>query len=153
MKKIIYIFLLTFISIFFTSCSTYEYINYSKKPNATYYLDKMKETSENINSIRIVESNFFKEIEVNKKDFNLIYDMLGEINKQNILEKYELSDNPLYRIYIDISTDKFVIDIYGDDVISIYPWDGNYAKEIYSIKDLALSLKAESIAKYLFENK
>ncbi len=79
--------------------------------------------------------------------------MLGEINKQNILEKYELSDNPLYRIYIDISTDKFVIDIYGDDVISIYPWDGNYEKEIYSIKDLALSLKAESIAKYLFENK
>lgn len=153
MKKIIYIFLLTFISIFFTSCSTYEYINYSKKPNATYYLDKMRETHENINSIRIVESNFFKEIEVNKKDFNLIYDMLREINKQNILEKYELSDNPLYRIYIDIFTDKFVMDIYGDDVISIYPWDGNYEKEIYSIKDLALSLKAESIAKYLFENK
>ena len=153
MKKIISIFLLVFIGIFFTSCSTYEYINYSKKPNTTYYLDKMKGESKKINSIRVIESNFFKEIEVNKKNYNLISDMLGEISEQNLLEKYELSDNPLYRIYIDISTDKFVIDIYGDDVISIYPWDGNYEKEIYNIKDLPLSLKAESIAKYLFENK
>lgn len=154
MKKLVYVFL--FISLFsLIGCNTIEYMNYNKKPNQTYYSDKLKNSlNSNIQNIKIIENNFFKEINLDENQVKLISEMINEIDSTDVLtDKISIeSEKSLFKIYVETKSENFIIDVYGNDVLTIYPWDGIYEKDIVSLSQSPLSLKPESICKYIFKN-
>ncbi|MPQ44121.1 DUF4883 family protein, partial [Clostridium tarantellae] len=42
-------------------------------------------------------------------------------------------------------------DVYGDNLICIYPWDGIYTKDYISLKNIPNAFKLEQFCKYIFE--
>lgn len=155
MKKYINLIVVFFllISISLTGCSLEEYIDLKEKPNPFYYTEKLQEEvlSNDIN-IRILETSFYKEVVLKKENSNLITDFIKALNKNQLIniDNKELPEKSLYKIYIDSkNNEKFVIEVYGEDLIAIFPWDGYYKKDILKVSDLPTSLKPESLCKYI----
>lgn len=154
MKKLLYVCL--FISLFtLIGCNTVEYVNNNNnKPSKTYYSDKLKSSiKDKIQSVRIIENNFFKEISLDENQIKLLSEMINEIDSTDLINNDLLGDAEkcLFKIYIETQTDEFIIDVYGNDILTIYPWDGIYEKDIISLDKSPLSLKPESICKFMFK--
>ncbi|MGL5615218.1 MAG: DUF4883 family protein [Sarcina sp.] len=157
MKKNIYLLLVIFIfaSFSFMGCSLEEYINVKEKPNELYYTEQLLEliNKKEIN-IRILETGFYKEIVLKEKEISIIKDFTTALKKEQSyskMNKEEIPEKALYKIYIESkdSKEKFIIDVYGDDFISIFPWDGNSEKDWIKLTDIPTSLKPESLCKYM----
>lgn len=158
MRKIIYCIslFLIFLSCSLIGCALEEYTTIREKPNELYYTDKLSEAikKENI-SIRMLETNFYKEVVLKKENLSLITDFISEVNNNDLVKESITDDNylpkkSLYKIYVDIDeAEKYIIEVYGDDLISIFPWDGYYEKDILKLNNLPSSLKPEALCKYI----
>lgn len=158
MKNFIYYIslFLIFISCSLTGCALEEYTSMKEKPNELYYTAKLSKAIKKGNiSIRILETNFYKEVVLKKENLNLITDFINEVNNNDLIEESITDDNylpekSLYKIYVDIDdNEKYIIEVYGDDLISIFPWDGYYKKDILKLNNLPASLKPEALCKYI----
>lgn len=107
--------------------------------------------AEDIENIKIVEKTFYSKKTVDKKYTEFFIEMLNNIDLTNLTDPVLDEDNYLFKIYIELKDDKFMIDVYGDDVISIYPWDGTTQKKYVSISKFPLSIKAESLCNFIFK--
>ncbi|MGL4991117.1 MAG: DUF4883 family protein [Sarcina sp.] len=107
--------------------------------------------SDDIENIKIVEKTFYSKKTVDKKYTDFFIEMLNNIDLNALTDPVLDEDNYLFKIYIELKDDKFMIDVYGDDVISIYPWDGTTPKKFVSISKFPLSIKAESLCNFIFK--
>lgn len=111
-------------------------------------------SKEDISNIKIVEKVFYSKTTVPDEYTSFFVDMLNQVDTSKVVEPVNDESNCLFKIYIDSTTDaeKFIIDVYGNDIISIYPWDGVSQKLFLSISELPLSIKAESLCNYVLEH-
>ena len=152
MKKFI-LFSILFISLNFISCSTIEYSSSKKKPSEAHYSENLKElVTANISEVKLIENKFYKEVILDKNSTKLISDMINELDLKAIALPLSSDIECLFKLHIQNNTQKYVIDVYGNDIISIYPWDGVYEKDFLDISSLPLSLKAESICNFILKN-
>jgi hypothetical protein len=123
------------------------------KPNNFYYTNILAKNLalETSCKVTILDTNFYKEKELNKDNINIIRYLLKNLNKNNFISKPKaLTSKPIYKIYLTFSKDKFVINVYSDKYIAIYPWDGNYPMDYIDMKGIPASLNLYSLCKYLF---
>ncbi len=140
MKKLLSIFLVIMVTYLFASCTFNEsqYIRPSSKPKVDYYTseikDKINENEEY--TIRIFDLNLYKYYEVDKKEHSIIPEFIDSLNNDSY--NAELQDGliPEYKIIIEFSNSKYVINVFNDKLISIYPWDGVYKEDIISMDDV-----------------
>lgn len=124
-----------------------------QKPSLFYYtnlLAKNLSSKKNYKST-VVDTNFYKEIEFNKdyvEQFNLF---LKKIDKSNFIKKpsNELG-KPLFKIFFDFGNEKYIINVYSENLISVYPWDGNYDMDFIDMTNIPSSLNIYSLCKYLY---
>ncbi|MGL5575717.1 MAG: DUF4883 family protein, partial [Sarcina sp.] len=102
--------------------------------------------------IKLIENKFYKEVILDKTTSKLIVDMINTLDKSKFTNPIENNIECLFKLHIENNSNKYVIDVYGNDIISIYPWDGIYEKDFLDISDLPLSLKAESICNFILKN-
>lgn len=101
---------------------------------------------------RILNMTLYKEIAVDEEDNKVFLDMLSTLKDDYFVARpSDLPQSPLYRIYITSGDDRYVLDVYGDDLITIYPWDGVLEKDFISLKNIPNSFKMEPFCKYVFE--
>ena len=151
MKKII---ILCFLLLSFNliSCSNIEYSSHKAKPTKYYYSENLKTLANNeIKQIKLIENKFYKEVILDKNTTNLIIEMINELNFEAIAQPLSNDIECLFKLHIESNTEKYVIDVYGNDIISIYPWDGIYEKDFLDISTLPLSLQAESICNFILK--
>ncbi|MBU5900301.1 DUF4883 family protein, partial [Vibrio cholerae O1] len=74
-------------------------------------------------------------------DVRIIDDLLKSLKDSNFINEEDLPNKPLYKIFIDLNSEKYVIDIYGDDLITLYLWDSDVRKDYLSLKDIPNSFK------------
>ncbi|WP_297520437.1 DUF4883 family protein [uncultured Clostridium sp.] len=152
MKKFI-LFSILSISLNFISCSTIEYSSNKNKPSESHYSESLKELiTTDITEIKLIENKFYKEVILDKNSTKLISDMVNELDLKSITLPLSSDIECLFKLHIKNNTQKYVIDVYGNDIISIYPWDGVYEKDFLDISSLPLSLKAESICNFILKN-
>ena len=152
MKKL-FIFIFIFITTLFISCSNIEYSRNATKPIENYYTKTIKSLkSETIKEIKLIENKFYKEVILDKTSSNLILEMISSLDESKIVEALNDNVECLFKLHIESNTNKYVIDVYGNDIISVYPWDGIYEKDFIDISELPLSLKAESICNFILKN-
>ena len=146
MKKITKIFLITLcFSLLLISCSKIN-IPSKEKPSLNYHTKNLSElVSKNNIKIRLLDMNIYSEVIVDNEDVRIIDDLLKSLKDSNF--------KPLYKIFIDLNSEKYVIDIYGDDLITLYPWDSDVRKDYLSLKDIPNSFKLEPFCQYVFNKK
>ncbi|WP_415336528.1 DUF4883 family protein, partial [Clostridium perfringens] len=99
------------------------------------------------------DMNIYSEVIVDNEDVRIIDDLLKSLKDSNFINEEPLPNKPLYKIFIDLNSEKYVIDIYGDDLITLYPWDSDVRKDYLSLKDIPNSFKLEPFCQYVFNKK
>ena len=140
MKKFISFILILLITYLFTSCSINEsqYIRPKDKPTPNYYTNEIqyKINKNEEYSIKIFDLNIYKYYDVDKTEHSIIPEFIDSLKKENYNADIEDELTPEYKIIIEFSNSKYIINAYNDKLISIYPWDGVYPEDKISMEEI-----------------
>jgi hypothetical protein len=105
-------------------------IVYNKeKPFAFYYTNEVAKhiSLEGSYKAVIFETNLYKEKEIPSEDKPTIQNFLKNLKEKNFIKKpTDLPQKPVYKLYLSFSKDKYIMNVYSDKYVSVYPWDGNF---------------------------
>ena len=141
MKKFYFIFIILVVLFTLNGC-TFEnpkYINFSLKPSNHYYTDELKNKLLNNEkfTLYVFDTNLYKELEVPVEENSILENFISSLSDDNYSdEKVDIKEP--FRLKIVFDDNKYLIKIFNNSVVSIYPWDGNYKEDVISIKDLPL---------------
>lgn len=151
-KKYISILLCTFFSLSLIGCSFNKNIFTKSKPNNYYYTTLlMKDLSlETPVELYTLYMNFYKKKDFSKEDITTLGDFFNSLNEDNFIEKPgNLPEKPMYKIFFTFSENKYVINVYDENIISIYPWDGSYAMDYIDTSKMYKAYNLYGLCKYL----
>lgn len=153
MYKYIKMFTFIFFVTLFSGCTTGNILN-KEKPSLSYYTYELSNLISNDSlEIHVLDRNIYRNISVSKEDKSILNDLLKNIKDSNILSEkpVDLPNKSIYTLFITTHKEKMVLDVYGDDLISIYPWDGKYEKDYLSLDNIPNAFKMEQFCEYVFE--
>jgi hypothetical protein len=126
----------------------------TKKPNTYYYtklLSKQIESETKWKGI-LLETNLHKEIELTSEGIEVIKGFLKNIKTKNFIEKpTDLPKKPQYRIYISGNNEKYVINVYNENLSSVQPWDGVYSMDYIDMSSVYALYNLHGLCKHLFK--
>lgn len=94
--------------------------------------------------------NFYKKKDFSKEDLYTLADFFNSLNNDSFIEKpANLPDKPLYMIFLTFSKNKYVINVYNENYISIYPWDGAYNMDYIDTSKMYKAYNLYGLCKYL----
>lgn len=155
MKK--YLFSLLFLFIFlFAGCKTINVpLKDKKKPAVFYYTNEL---SKNINNqatfnCTIMDTNLYKEKTLDEQDIKIILSFLTILNKNDFVStKVELPSKPIYKMFLTFDKAKFVINVYNEKYISLYPWDGEFPPDIIDMNNINASNNLYHLCRYIISS-
>ncbi|WP_281419381.1 DUF4883 family protein [Clostridium psychrophilum] len=122
------------------------------KPNDFYYTNLlMKDLSqEKPVELYTLYMNFYKKKDFSKDNLSTFIQFFNSLNNNSFISKpANLPNKPLYKIFVTFSVNKYVINIYNDKYISIYPWDGNYSMDYIDTSKMYKAYNLFGLCKYL----
>ncbi len=123
-----------------------------KKPYNFYYTNNLAKnlTLESSIKIDLLDTNFYKEKELSKEDIELVKNFAKALKKQNFIDKpKELPEKPAYKLFFTFSKEKFIINVYNEKYISVYPWDGIYPMDYIDMEGIQPIYNIFGLCKYL----
>ena len=100
--------------------------------------------------VSLIDTSYYKNYNFNSDEIKDFYNFLGALKKHNYIKRpKDLPYKPLYRAFFTSSKDKYVLDVYNEKYIAIYPWDGTYEKDFLNISDIPASINPYSLCKYV----
>ena len=153
-KKCVLMLMCTFFSLSLFGCN-YNFdknIFIKSKPNNYYYTNLlMKDLSlEKPTELYALFMNFYKKKDFSKEDLSTFADFFNSLNNDSFIEKPEsLPGKPLYKIFLTFSENKYIINVYNQNFISIYPWDGDYSMDYIDTSKMYKSYNLYGLCKYL----
>lgn len=151
-KKLRYLITFIIISILLSSCNFNFQFN-SKKPNNYYYTNLLAEciSKEVSYKCTAINTSFYNEIEISQNDKTTISNLFQKLNSKNFINKpTNLPNKPKYRLMFIFKDSTYLMDIYNEKIISIYPWDGKLEKDYIDLSSIPLSYNINSLCEYLF---
>ncbi|WP_123053039.1 DUF4883 family protein [Clostridium sp. JN-1] len=158
MKKLLYfLFTALIISILLTGCNhdLDNTIYMHKKPNNFYYTNILSQSIDSEPSYKcsILNVNFYKRKDLDNKNTAVITSMIKSLNKNNFVSKPEnLNSKPPYKIFFTFNNKKMVMNVYDQQYVSVYPWDGNYSMDYIDMKGLPIALNIYNLCDYIFNS-
>lgn len=140
MKKLIRFILIIATTFLLISCTFNEsqYIKPKAKPTPNYYTEKIKEQiSKNKEyTIKVFDLNIYKYYEVNQDENTILPEFIDNLNIDNF--NIEINENlkAEYRLIIEFPDEKYIINAYNENLISIQPWDGSYPEDTISMENI-----------------
>lgn len=157
MKKILVSLCTLFIiSVLFVGCN-YKFNDISlkkSKPNNFYYTNILAKNLTLNSSVKcsVVDTNFYKEKDLQEENINTIKLMLKSLNKNNFISKpNDIPEKPIYKMFFTFNKEKLVINVYSEKYLSIYPWDGDYSMDYIDMTGIPASLNLYSLCKFVFK--
>lgn len=145
-KSIIFLLLILIMNINLCSCS----LNYNNKPYKNYYSNKILDNYKisKVKKCTVVETNIYKEITLSDKDIASLISFFKTLDSDSFIDSKSTAlastnTKPCYMIFIDFNLDtenKYVINVYSADYVSVFPWDGNYEKDTINMSKTYSSL-------------
>jgi hypothetical protein len=123
-----------------------------KKPSNLYYTNNLAKdlTLESSVKIKLLDTNFYKEKELANEDIETVRSFVKTLKKSNFIEKpSNLPEKPAYKLYFDFAKEKYVMNVYNEKYISVYPWDGNYSMDFIDMNDTQPLYNIFGLCKYL----
>lgn len=155
MKKILFT-ILIFMTMLFQGCSikSYQYINLRSKPSINYYTSQLKKDLDKAEdfSLSVFDLNFYKNVQVGEEDKKAFKNFLKSIKDDNFInETIEKDKKCLYRVFVNIDDDKYLLKVYADYYITLSPWDGSFNEDVINEASLPLGYKLDTFCKYILE--
>lgn len=157
MKRILWSLLLILILCSFTACSgsVLKYSITGKKVSSFFYTDTMAKQikSEGISSIVALQTNLQKEIILKDEDIDTFNSFFSGLKTKNFLSDVpNIPQNPEFKFYITSGSEKFVINVYNEKYISIFPWDGSFSMDYIDMSGIKPLYNLYNLCKYLYRN-
>ena len=150
-KKLLIIIMLIIFLFNFTGCSFITNFLNDEKPTNFYYTNGLITfyKQEKPESVTIFYSDLYKERSLDKKNYVEIENFLNELKSEFFIEKpSNLAEVPAYKIYVEFEKIKYVINVYNEKYISIYPWDGKYDMDFVDMTKIPLAYNLYGLCKY-----
>lgn len=148
LKRLISLFLLL---ILLTACSNIK-IYEQKKPSDSYYtklLMSQLKADKNF-SILLLDTTFYKKITLDKAEADLVKNSILFLTNGNFIERPKtLKGLPCYKLYFTFHKTEYVCDVYNEEYMSIYPWDGSFKQDYICISKLPLAYNLFDFCKAL----
>jgi hypothetical protein len=158
-KKLSYIIILLFVPVIFMGCTikigSYTVNNLTvtkKKSNNFYYTNNLAKhlTLDSSTKIKLLDTNFYKEKELSEEDIVIVKNFTKALKKPNFIEKpKELPERPAYKLFFTFSKEKYVVNVYDEKYISVYPWDGTYSMDYIDMEGIQPLYNIYGLCKYL----
>ncbi|GAB6167641.1 hypothetical protein JCM1393_01010 [Clostridium carnis] len=113
-----------------------QYIISKNKPNDYYYTSEIYSRLMNKKpyTIKIFDLNVYKYYDVNPEEHSIILEFIDSLNNDSYGKEIDENITPRFKVIIEFSDEKFIINAYNDEMISIHPWDGVYDEDKISMK-------------------
>lgn len=149
-KKLCILLLIVSISILFSSCS----LNFNKnKPYNYYYTNELcKDISlyGKYNST-IMDTNYYRKIVLDKDAMYAVNEFFKSLDTKYFIAKpKDLPSSPKYKLYFKFKKSSYVINVYNDKYISVFPWDGKYPMDYIDISKIPATYNLCGICEYIF---
>ena len=143
MKNIKFLIVLFFVTLL-SGCVFNEpkYINLKSKPNLYYYSNEVYEKlkSNQDYSLKVFDVNYYEYHDVSKEDLDILPSFLKSLNSNNYVISLNLDDLKVkYKLIIefsDKSNDKYVINIFDKNTVTLFPWDGNLQEDMSNMDNI-----------------
>jgi hypothetical protein len=123
-----------------------------KKPNNFYYTNNLTKnlTLESSIKIKLLDTNFFKEKDLLGDDITTVKKFTEALKKPNFIERpKDLPEKPVYKLFFTFSKEKFVVNVYNERYLSVYPWDGTYSMDYIDMAGIQPLYNIYGLCKYL----
>ena len=142
MKKLflhIDILIVSFSLIGCTNFNKSQYIPPKEKPTLTYYTNEIKNKLDNNESfnIKVFDMNVYKYYEVSKDEHTILLEFIDSLSSNNFSSDIDKTLIPSFKVIIEFSDSKYVINAYSNSLVTIYPWDGIYKEDIISMENVS----------------
>lgn len=122
------------------------------KPNNYYYTKLlMRDLSQEAPvELYALYMNFYKKKDFSKEDLSTFINFFNSLNNASFINKPAgLPAKPLYKIFLTFSKNKYVINIYNERFISVYPWDGDFKMDYIDTSKMYKAYNLYGLCKYL----
>ncbi|MEN8077659.1 DUF4883 family protein [Clostridioides difficile] len=156
MKYLKFIFILLLVTIL-SGCvfDNPKYISLRSKPNLYYYSNEIYEKIKNNESysLKVFDVNFYEYHDVPKADEDIIPSFLESLNIDNYVSDLSLEDEKVkYKLIIQFDNnndDKYVINVYDKNSVSLFPWDGNLQEDMITMDNVPIRDNIYSFCVYI----
>lgn len=132
-----------------------KYINLRSKPNLYYYSNEVYEKVKNNESfsLKVFDVNFYEYHDVSKEDLDILPSFLESLNNDNYVSELNVDNAKVkYKLIIQFNNDindKYVINVYDKNSVSLFPWDGNLQEDIITMDDVPIRNNIYSFCVYI----
>ena len=137
MKKFFLPFTIFLFSFLLVGCNLNksQYIRPEEKPTSNYYTNEIIDKLESNESytIKVFDLNIYKYYKVDKEEHSILMEFVESLSSDNFISEIDENLTPSYKIIIEFPNDKYIINAYTENLVSIYPWDGIYKEDIISM--------------------
>lgn len=155
MKKILYVLCILSLMILLSGCNKNpSYINLDKKPSTNYYCTKLNnDIASSPYKIKLLDMNMYKEIAIDPTKDTILKDFFSYVKKPYYVSSLpkEIED-ARYKIYIETSSSKYLINVYDYNYISVQPWDGNFIEDYINQKEIPTYYNLYEYCDYMFNS-
>lgn len=151
-KKLKFI-MLVFLIIILQGCGLMDpkYMHLENKETPNFYTNEVfkKILNDEYFSLEVFNTNMYKNIPVSNTENGIIENFIQSIS----IEDYNKGDIPTdrepYQIRINFSDAKYIIKVYNSNLVTLYPWDGNFQEDIISLDNVPLHYNLYDFCKHI----
>lgn len=152
--KYIKLILVFFIITMLHSCTfdDSKYINLkSNKPTLYYYSSELysKVKKDSNFTLKVFDTDIYKYYEVGEEDMDIVISFLESLNNNNYLNENTITENPRYKLIVNLDDSKFIINAYSVDIVTINPWDGVFTEDVITMDGVSTRNNIYSFCKYI----
>lgn len=132
--KIIIIFVFLFL---LQGCSFKDpkYINFKEKESPNFYINEI--SSKLLNgedfSLEIFNTNLYKKIKIDDSEKVVINNFINSLAYSNYIDNEKPITDEIYEMRILFDDEKYIIKVYNENIVTVFPWDGIYEEDIINM--------------------
>lgn len=138
-KLIIFIIL----SLFLIGCdiNNPKYINLKKKESINYYSNEIyfKILNNEDYTLTMFDTDVSKNTLIDKEEQVIIENFLSSLTSSNYLKNNDdISNKEAFHLIIEFKDSKYIFNIYDENLVTVYPWDGVFPEDIITSENVPL---------------
>ena len=161
MKRYICIIPMIILLVIATGCNINynEYPSLESKPSYNFYTTSLYSLLSEGNNFQamLLETNYSTELDVNQVGKDTLKDFFASLSENSFITDKEslinLPEKPIYKLYINIDKEKYVVNIFSEDLVTVHPWDGLFSQDYITMTYSPKAYNLFGLCDYLLKNR
>lgn len=136
-----------------------EYPSFETKPGYDFYTNSLTSqlSKEGDFQVMLLETNYSTEIDVDANGKETLKEFFMSLSENsfitdNLILK-DLPEKPIYRLYVSTDNEKYVINIFSEDIANLHPWDGMFTEDYINMNNSPKAYNLYGLCSYILKNR